>query len=323
MEITFKKSCFVDEALNDEEKLCKAYYFNKTPVCPYEDRNDDLEKWRKQIFFDTASDVSVVRHLRYLPIPRHAHEFIEMAVVFKGRCINEIDNKRFAMSAGDICLVAPGTFHTLEVFDDATIVLNYLMRSSTFENTFFYLLSGKSILAGFFRRIFLEPEGSNLLLFRTGQDYELMYYLAEIYEESKSAGSDKNPLMNTMLNMFFLALIRGHSQDVVLMEEESEDLHPVHLLSYMQDHYEDVSLAQMAEHFHYSERHMKRMLQKYTGRSFRENILTIRMNEAGRLLRKTRLPVSEVAARVGYGDVSGFRQAFRKFYGKNPGEFRE
>ena len=80
--------------------------------------------------------------------------------------------------------------------------------------------------------------------------------------------------MNTLLTLFFLTLMRGHRDHVILPEEDGEDdVHPVRLLEYMQENFRTASLKEMAGHFHYSERHMKRMIVKYTGRSFSENIL--------------------------------------------------
>ena len=283
-------------------------------------------KMAEQDFFDQPYDVTVIPHQRYTPLFLHEHEFIEMVFAFSGRCVNEVAGRRVEMSSGDVCIIAPGTKHTLGVFDDETIALNFLIRTSTFEKVFFNILSGTSILADFFRHIFYSGQGSACLLFHTGEDEELRYYLSRIYEESQGSSPDKNELMDTMLTLFFLLLLRRHGSSVALPQEEPEsagEQNPVLILKYMQEHYQSTSLKEMAEHFHYSERHMKRMIARCTGRSFSENLLRIRMGEAANLLEKTRLPVGEIALRVGYGEPSGFRQAFRKYYGKSPGEYRE
>ncbi|AVZ75392.1 AraC family transcriptional regulator [Streptomyces lunaelactis] len=47
-----------------------------------------------------------------------------------------------------------------------------------------------------------------------------------------------------------------------------------------------------------------------------------RMQEAARLLGETSLPQSAVPERVGYQSAVGFHLAFRKWYGKTPGEYR-
>ena len=323
MDIFYKDECFIPEALTDREQWFKNNFLLGIL------RDDELEKYPapykmgEQEFFDRPYDVSVVRHERYAPPFFHEHEFIEMIYVFQGHCTNEIAGKKVEMSLGDVCLIAPGARHALEVFDDETIVLNYLIRTSTFENSFFSILSSGSILADFFRNIFYGEGGNAYLLFSTGQDPELRYYLARICQESQKTGTDKNNMMNTLLTLFFLTLMRGHRDHVILPETDGDDdVHPVRLLEYMQENFQTASLKEMAGHFHYSERHMKRMIVKYTGRSFSENILRIRMSQAAELLERTRLSVEAVALRVGYGEPSGFRQAFRKFYGKTPSQFR-
>ncbi|HEY9369905.1 AraC family transcriptional regulator [Streptomyces sp.] len=47
-----------------------------------------------------------------------------------------------------------------------------------------------------------------------------------------------------------------------------------------------------------------------------------RMQEAARLLSETSLPQSAVPERVGYQSAVGFHLAFRKWFGKTPGEYR-
>ncbi len=324
MDIFYDDQCFIPEDLTEREKWFKNNYFSGIV------RDDELEKYpapykmAEQDFFDSPYDVSVVRHERYTPLFFHEHEFIEMVFAFQGKCTNEISGKKVEMSAGDVCLIAPGALHALGVFDDRTLVFNYLIRTSTFENSFFSILSSGSILAEFFRNIFYGESGNAYLLFATGNDPETRYYLARLYEESQRSGGDKNNMMNTLLTLFFLVLMRSHGNHVILPDKDpDEKIHPVQLLEYIQENYRTASLKDMAGHFHYSERHMKRMIGKYTGRTFSDNIMRIRMDQARELLERTRLPLNEIARRVGYGEPSGFRQAFRKFFGETPSQFRQ
>lgn len=46
-----------------------------------------------------------------------------------------------------------------------------------------------------------------------------------------------------------------------------------------------------------------------------------RMERAALLLSETRLPVAEIAQRVGYGDQSAFTRAFRRFFGETPAAY--
>jgi len=51
-------------------------------------------------------------------------------------------------------------------------------------------------------------------------------------------------------------------------------------------------------------------------------VIRTRIESAMVLLRTTRLPVAEIAWRVGYGDVSRFGQHFRRQTGTTPAAFR-
>ena len=57
--------------------------------------------------------------------------------------------------------------------------------------------------------------------------------------------------------------------------------------------------------------------QKY-GEGVQEFLLNIRMTKARELLTGTELSIDDVAAQVGYRHASGFRQAFKKYYGVSP-----
>lgn len=331
MEISFWGQCRIDDEMSEEEiKYKKRFERSGGGDEPMAAEKYPLTwKMAEQDFFDLPYDVNVVPHGRYTPMFLHEHEFIEMVFVFSGQCVNEIAGHKAEMFSGDVCLIAPGTKHALGVFDDDTVVLNFLIRTSTFEKAFFNILSGTSILADFFRHIFYSGQGNSYLIFRTGTDWELRYYLGRIYEEIQDEIPDKNEMADTLLTMFFLLLIRRYGSKVILpqqeaFEEESagREINPVQILKYMQENYKAANLREMSGYFHYSERHMKRLIVRCTGRSFSENILSIRMNEAARLLEKTRLPVETVALNVGYGEPSGFRLAFKKYFGKSPGKYR-
>lgn len=328
MNIKFSGNCFISDAMTEDEYKMKDEYIksNGHPVPEGAWRYPMPWIMAEKDFFERPYDVNVLPHGRYTPSFIHEHEFIELIFLFSGQCTNKVTGQHIPLESGDVCLISPGTKHALEVFNDDTFILNFLIRSSTFEKAFFNILSGTSILADFFRHIFFGREGNACVIFPTKNDSELQYYLGRIYEESRGDCNDKNEMMDTMLTMFFLLLIRRYGSDMRMPSvegiDEGKENHPVLILKYMQENYRTATLKEMAQHFHYSERHMKRMIVKCTGKSFSENILSIRMNEAANLLKKTKLPVSEIALKVGYRDVSGFRLAFRKYFHEPPGQYR-
>lgn len=81
------------------------------------------------------------------------------------------------------------------------------------------------------------------------------------------------------------------------------------------------SLEQMADSLHMSSRTLKRRLQD-EGLNYRELVDEVLRERATRLLLETDLPVSEIAYRVGYNDVSNFARAFKRWTGQTPRDYR-
>jgi len=91
----------------------------------------------------------------------------------------------------------------------------------------------------------------------------------------------------------------------------------------MKNNYQNISLKEMAAFFHYSKRHLIRLIQDYTGMSFTKNIQQIRLNNAAALLEKTILPVSEISSQIGYSNVSHFRKLFTERFSMSPLDYRK
>lgn len=56
--------------------------------------------------------------------------------------------------------------------------------------------------------------------------------------------------------------------------------------------------------------------------TYRAMVSSIRMEEGARLLTQTGIPVSEVAAQLGFSDVASFSRAFRRSFGLTPRDYR-
>jgi len=69
--------------------------------------------------------------------------------------------------------------------------------------------------------------------------------------------------------------------------------------------------------------YLSRLFKRKSGMKFSAYLLNVRMEKARQLLEKAPdLPVSEVAAEVGFNDYSYFIQTYKKVYGETPGKFR-
>jgi AraC-like DNA-binding protein len=84
----------------------------------------------------------------------------------------------------------------------------------------------------------------------------------------------------------------------------------------------DLALEDVAGELDVSRRQLQRVFREQAGTDFPAYLLGYRMRRAARLLSRERnpLPVRAVAPLVGYRGPSGLRQAFKRYYGRNPSE---
>jgi AraC family transcriptional regulator len=68
--------------------------------------------------------------------------------------------------------------------------------------------------------------------------------------------------------------------------------------------------------------HLRYLFKAETGVSPAQYLRSLRMEEAGRLLKTTFLSVKEVMYRIGVSDESHFTRDFKKVYGLSPAQYR-
>lgn len=103
----------------------------------------------ENLFVCTDDDVLLSKHPRYTTPFDHSHTFFELIFIYDGECTNCIDGKDIYMKSGDLCIVPPNVSHSLTVVSD-TLLLNILVRTTTFQEIFGALNSNKNILSEFF-----------------------------------------------------------------------------------------------------------------------------------------------------------------------------
>jgi len=85
----------------------------------------------------------------------------------------------------------------------------------------------------------------------------------------------------------------------------------------------DISRNMVAGYLQISPEYLSRTFKKEEGISLMEYIQAQKMELACKFLRETNLPVSEVAARLGYSNFSYFSQLFRRATGSTPAVYRK
>lgn len=268
-----------------------------------------------------ARDIFVIRHPRYTRPYSHRHTYFEINFVARGQGKFVFEQEEHPMKAGELCIIAPNSKHDFIIEDDST-VFTICIRKSTFDTTFFSLMTRNDLLSYFFRTILHGDDHANYLMFFTNNNPVFKKYARHMLIECSKKDMYSNACCISYVNLMFSALLRGYSNTIQFYNYEmGSDFSLV--LQYIQHNYQTLTLSSLAELFHYSEPHLCTLIKQNTGLTFTEMIKKLRMADATNCLLNTSMKVGEIAERVGYNSADHFSRVFRATYKMSPQEYRK
>ena len=261
----------------------------------------------------------------YMPPVMHTHSYIEIVYVLEGSCTNYSGNQTITLREGDFLILAPNTRHAISSFNPDCRYVNIMIRTAIFENTFFDSFSEYDILYKFFHTVLFEYKVNSYLLFETETDNFLKSIILQLLDESEKHHSYQERMKTSLMQMLFNHLINRYTNSARIFNDGINNFnHDVTLLlNYMQLHYQNLKVTELAKFFGYSERQISRILLKYTGENYRENMNHIKMRKAKQFLDETDKSIDEITGLLGYTTAFGFRKVFKLEYGMTPSEYRK
>ena len=279
-----------------------------------------LEDW--YFSSDRREGIQVFKHNCYTPAIPHYHNFFEMFYVLEGRCIHQVSDSRSVLHTGDLCFIQPKVTHSIDV-NDESVVIDVLIRRSTFRQYFYSILRGDNLLSSFFMSTMYSKPGIDYLLFHTHEDMDLHFAFIELCSEVFEKETYYNELINAVVTKIFVLLLRRYMGDCELPAIRQEDTATaVMIVRYIQDNAASVTLVSLAENLHYSPEHTSRLIKRATGRTFTQLLTSIRIENSKQLLRDTSLTVLDIALQIGYESSDHFIRTFHKVCGMTPNEYR-
>ena len=281
-------------------------------------------EYLEESFFspDRRVGIHVSKHNCFTPPVPHSHDFFEMFYVYDGQCVHQVGKQRSMLSAGDLCLIQPHVVHALDVSDESVIV-DVLIRRSTFRHYFYSILQGDNLLANFFMSTLYSTRGIDYLIFHTAEDPVLRHALTELCMESFGQQAYYSVLINALVTRIFVQLLRLHTGRCELPDGKLQDTQTaIRIARYLQMNAASATLDGLAADFHYSPEYTSRLVKRVTGQPFIRLLTSVRMENAEQLLRDTTLPITDIAAVVGYESGEHFIRTFHRHKGLTPSAYR-
>ena len=178
---------------------------------------------------------------------------------------------------------------------------------------------------------------SNAIKAFFGLDYELAVYEEHAVSKGSSAkaaafvaissqgrlfwgvGLDEDIIKSSVAALVSAANKLARSQKVTEGREERI----VDIMNYIQNHYTDVTLEELAGQFGLSVPYLSKYIKEKAGMTFQEAVRSIRMQRARHLLQSSNQTAEAIAAAVGYENPEHFNRLFKSAFGMTPIQFRK
>ena len=240
-------------------------------------------------------------------VKRHCNAQWEFHFIKKGTCRVYVDQKPYQLQAGQAVLIEPGRYHQAKATDD------------TFER----FTLGFTLTPGGISRQLSEKTSQSPVL---SPNNEILRATEKLMAEINSQMPYSEAYSGALVCCLVVELMR-------LLDIEDPTKKPMVLSAntlltqtidtYFEQHFADsCGEMELARQLHFSRRHLVRILKKHYNMSFREKLVSTRMDYAAFLLRTTEKTVSNIATDVGYGSESAFFKVFQRNFGMTPKEYR-
>lgn len=285
----------------------------------------DPSAMKDETYFQISdiNNIVVNKHNRYTPEFKHTHVFFELVYVLSGQCRQTVEEENVNLTEGCFCLLAPGAEHSIGVFD-SSLVINILIRRSTFEDIFYEMLRDDNKISLFFTQNLYAKRQRTYLVFDTKKDPLLKEMVLNMFGEYTEKKKYYDKILNSLLMVLFSKMLQLYEYNIRYPKatRKKDEVCTV-MLSYIEKFYQRVSLREVAERFNYSTAYCSRFIKEYTGHSFTEILQDIKFRKALSLLESTNISIADISGMVGFENVEHFNRLFKKRYHMTPGAYRK
>ena len=236
----------------------------------------------------------------------HIHDFYEICIMVSGDRRFFIHKDIYLAQPGDILLIPPGCMHRA-----VTI-------SETYERYLVYFPENyirEKVLLTCFENAHIQISQRRFL--------QVSEVLQEMADEFKKNDEYSDIMIQNCVKKLLMQLCR-YCKTPSVREFETYDKNMQAAALYIRSHYrESISLQMIADAVFLSPSYLSKRFKEVTGFGISEYINGVRIREAELLLSSTDKSIVEIADRCGFNDSNYFGDAFKKYIGCSPSQYRK
>ena len=246
----------------------------------------------------------------------HFHEDIEIMTIKEGQVAYFVNGKELLLRAGDTIVVNSNQIHyNMTVNGEVAKYVICILHPSILVNS-----------------ITVEMQAVRPITENPDLPYLRFRYINEHTESIRNLVLGMPDLRHdpfAITKQFYQIwdIIRKHAETLGATEDVVSDPRIQSFKSMMHfisnNYQKQVTLADIAASGNVSKSLCNTLFHQYVGESPINYLMHLRCRKVAELLRSVKIPMTEIAAKTGFGGVSYMSETFRKFFEKSPRDYRK
>ncbi len=272
---------------------------------------------------DTGKLIQVRPHTRFIHFPPHSHNYVEMIYMCKGCTHHLINGEDVYLQEGEILLLSQKAVQEIYPAGKEDIAVNFIILPEFFGECLKIIASERNMLRDFVISCLRGENAScGYFHFKVTDILPIQNLIENLIFTVWNRQPNKRSINQVTMGLLFLLLM--NQMDKLETGTESEPQRFVmQILAYVEEHYRDGELSELAERMHYDLYWLSKEIRKRTGKTYTELVQDKRLRQAAYLLKNTVMSVTDIAIEVGYSNISYFHRIFQKRYHMTPKKYRD
>ncbi len=284
----------------------------------YMDGGQDIVSGKKLLL--PTKLITVRPHTRFVHFPEHTHDYVEIVYMCQGSTTHIVNGIKVELMTGELLMLGQNALQEILPAEENDIAVNFIIRPEFFSATLSYLGDDETPLRRFIVDCLCGENETGFLHFKVSDVLPVQNLVENLLWTLISDTPNKRGINQATMGLLFMQLL-NHTDRLTVNSPEQELV--LQILRYVEEHYREGSLAEIAEVLHYDAAWLSREIKRRTGKNYTDLVQDKRLSQALWLLKNTNKKVDDIAVAVGYENISYFHRLFAKRYGVSPKKARD
>ena len=275
-----------------------------------------------QKLLEAGKMIQVRTHTRFVHFPKHTHNYIELIYMCSGSTRHVVNGEDVILNQGELLFLNQKATQEIYPAGEDDIAVNFIILPDFFEYGLNMMETEENLLRDFVVGCLRgENSESGYLHFKVADILPIQNLIENLIWTIRNKQPNKRSINQATMGLLFLQLM-NHMDKLETDTKNGQQKLIISVLSYIETHYRDGELSQLAEQLHYDIYWLSKEIKKRTGKTYTELVQAKRLNQAAYLLTTTTQSVMEIALAVGYDNISYFHRIFQNRFCMTPRKYR-